>query len=129
MKKEGDFCDPKKKLDVADFFAAKYPELKTKYVAYKEAVKDYDKLVASIKTDITKKGKLTTYKTNLDAYNELVHVAAHTQEAGFDPATQMVVDSKKAALATEKSLIGLTEDQLKVLTVLNSKHTDYLNFK
>ena len=34
MKKEGGFCDPKHKEDVAKFFGVKYTELKTKYAAY-----------------------------------------------------------------------------------------------
>ena len=34
MKKNGGFCDPKKKESVATFFGEKYTELKKKYAAY-----------------------------------------------------------------------------------------------
>jgi hypothetical protein len=94
MKKDGKFCDPEHKEDVAGFFGVKYTELKKKYVAYKDAEKAYEALKTDIKSETTKFGALKKYKTKLDAYNEAVAFADHKKdESGFDSQVQMIIDA------------------------------------
>ena len=130
MKKDGKFCDNTHRDDVAAFFGVKYTELKKKYVAYKDAEKAYETLKTDIKSDTTKFGKLKTYKTKLDAYNEFVAVADHEEDiTTFDPAVQMIIDAKKAEIEADLTATGLDKDQKKVLTTLENTHSDYLLYK
>lgn len=51
----------------------------------KVAMKAYKDLEDSIKTDVSKKSKLVTYKANLDAHNLAVFQAQHDNDGAALP--------------------------------------------